>query len=152
MTRMVTTVHSEDHNLYESISTCRFAMRVAMIKNELLRNEKMDPATIISRLKRENEELKAELAHYKTGNEKEFLTEEDKERCKHIVTDYLGQTDISRNMVVTDRLMSYHCYRLMKMMLISKGPSLGNSSGGGDNNNKVKAIMNSNGLTEQEKK
>lgn len=30
----------------ESISTCRFAQRVAMIKNEALLNEELDPALV----------------------------------------------------------------------------------------------------------
>ncbi len=46
----------------ESISTCRFAQRVALIKNEALVNEELDPKLIINRLKREVEELKNQLA------------------------------------------------------------------------------------------
>ncbi len=41
-------------DLDEGISTCRFAMRVAMIKNSVVRNESVDPGVIISRLKKEN--------------------------------------------------------------------------------------------------
>jgi kinesin family protein 6/9 len=48
--------------LKESISTCRFAQRVALIKNEALVNEELDPKLIINRLKREVEELKNQLA------------------------------------------------------------------------------------------
>jgi kinesin family protein 6/9 len=61
-TRMIATVSAEDKNLDESICTCRFASRVAMIKNTVRRNESVDPSLIIERLKRENQELKAELA------------------------------------------------------------------------------------------
>ncbi len=49
-------------SLKESISTCRFAQRVALIKNEALVNEELDPKLIINRLKREVEELKNQLA------------------------------------------------------------------------------------------
>jgi kinesin family protein 6/9 len=53
-TRMVATVSCEDDDLDESISTCRFAQRVALIKNNVIRNEAVDPSIIIERLKREN--------------------------------------------------------------------------------------------------
>lgn len=55
----------------ESISTCRFAQRVALIKNNIQRNETVDPAVIIARLKRENAELRAELALLKGGEVKD---------------------------------------------------------------------------------
>jgi kinesin family member 6/9 len=38
----------------ESISTCKFAQRVALIKNYVIKNEAVDPGVIIDRLKREN--------------------------------------------------------------------------------------------------
>lgn len=143
MTRMITTVHSEDPSLHESISTCRFAMRVAMIKNTLLRNERMDPASIIARLKRENEDLKSQLAHYKSGNEKEFLTEEDKERCDDYVSEYINSSDPSANLNIPDRLMTLHCFKLMKGMILAKGAPA---------QTKVKAIADKSGLSEEQKK
>ena len=57
----------------ESISTCRFAMRVALIKNDVTRNETVDPGVIIARLKKENAQLKAEIALMKGEDTKEEL-------------------------------------------------------------------------------
>lgn len=54
-TRMVATMNPEEGDLDESISTCRFAGRVALIKNQVTRNEAVDPSVIIERLKRENQ-------------------------------------------------------------------------------------------------
>jgi kinesin family protein 6/9 len=51
---MVATISAEEDDLDESISTCRFAQRVALIKNNVIRNEAVDPSIIIERLKREN--------------------------------------------------------------------------------------------------
>lgn len=45
--------HKTHTQLDESISTCRFAQRVAMVTNELRVNEEVDPAAIIRRLKQE---------------------------------------------------------------------------------------------------
>jgi kinesin family protein 6/9 len=118
LTRMITTIHSEDYNLDESISTCKFAMRVAMIKNSLLRNEKIDPSVLIARLKRENTELKAEIMQLRNGDMKEYLTEDDRERCQDMVKQYLKDPDLSKNLVVTDQLMTYECFKIMKMMIL----------------------------------
>ena len=46
----------------ESISTCRFAQRVALIKNEALLNEELDPRLLAEKLRREVAQLKEELA------------------------------------------------------------------------------------------
>jgi kinesin family member 6/9 len=61
MTTMIATCSVEKRNFDESVSTCRFAQRVALIKNEALINEELDPKLIINRLKREVEELKNQL-------------------------------------------------------------------------------------------
>lgn len=61
-TTMIATAAVEDHLIDESISTCRFAQRVALISNNAKLNEEMDPHLVIARLKREIVRLKAELA------------------------------------------------------------------------------------------
>lgn len=115
---MITTIHSEEDNLEESISTCKFAMRVAMVKNSLIRNEKIDPSVLIERLKRENAELKAEIVQLRNGNVKEYLTEEDRQTCESMVKQYILNPDLSRNLVVTDQLMTYECFKIMKMIIL----------------------------------
>lgn len=46
---------------------------MALIKNDVRRNETVDPAVIIARLKRENLQLKAELAMLRGEDVKEEL-------------------------------------------------------------------------------
>ncbi|KAJ7409685.1 kinesin family member 6 [Willisornis vidua] len=43
MTTMIATLALDKRNIEESISTCRFAQRVALIKNEAVLNEEIDP-------------------------------------------------------------------------------------------------------------
>ncbi|CAO2607340.1 Kinesin-like protein KIF6 [Lemmus lemmus] len=77
LTTMIATLSLEKRNIDESISTCRFAQRVALIKNEAVLNEEMDPRLMIIRLQKEIADLKAELA-MATGEWKtEALTEEE---------------------------------------------------------------------------
>lgn len=59
VTRMVATVSNELPNLDESISTCRFAQRVASIKNRIYANHTTDSDFLIARLKQEIEDLRS---------------------------------------------------------------------------------------------
>ena len=57
-TVMVATVNPATVHTDESISTCKFAQRVAMVKNEVSVNEVVDQAVLIARLKEENRALR----------------------------------------------------------------------------------------------
>ena len=46
MTSMIATCSVEKGNIDESISTCRFAQRVALIKNDATLNEELDPKLV----------------------------------------------------------------------------------------------------------
>ncbi|KAB0364742.1 hypothetical protein FD754_008898 [Muntiacus muntjak] len=75
MTTMIATLSLEKRNVDESISTCRFAQRVALIKNEAVLNEEIDPKLMIIRLQKEIQELKDELAIVTGEQRTEALTE-----------------------------------------------------------------------------
>lgn len=75
------------------------------------RNEQVDPGVIIQRLKREVQELKAELALMKGGEGvKEILTSEDIDRCNKMVEDFIGTGDPTKSLVLSDRLMINQCF------------------------------------------
>jgi hypothetical protein len=48
-----------------------------MVQNDMKRNETVDPGIIISRLKQEVRDLKAEIALIKGGKQKDHLTTDD---------------------------------------------------------------------------
>ena len=64
-------------DVQESISTCRFAQRVAMIKNDVLLNEELDPKMMIAKLQRTVQELRQELAMLTSEQRTDELTEDD---------------------------------------------------------------------------
>jgi kinesin family protein 6/9 len=109
-TRMIATVYPKDDNLDESIATCHFAQRVAMIKNTSKRNEVVDPEVIISRLKRENEELKSEVRILKGEDFKEKLTKEDERNCEEYV-DQLMEDKLRqpKPFMMNDKLIFGYC-------------------------------------------
>lgn len=77
-TSMIATVSAESEQTDESISTCRFAQRVARVKNDAFLNEELDPHIIIKCLKGEIVTLKEEIAFLKgEAGEGDAMTEED---------------------------------------------------------------------------
>ena len=60
-TSMIANVNLAPDFLDESISTCRFAQRVAMISNKISVNEETDPRLVIERLKQQVRDLQAEV-------------------------------------------------------------------------------------------
>lgn len=144
-TKMVATLTADKADLHESLSTCRFARSVSLIQNKMVRNESVDPGVIISRLKKEVNELKAELAMVKGGVQKDSLTGEDIERCNLMVKDFIDTSE-HKTMVLPDRLMINQCFYHFKslyMDLQKKAKTKGIGGIGGD----TKAITN--GFSEQ---
>ena len=89
-TVMIATASPRGDHLLEGISTCRFAQRIAMVTNEAVVNEEVDPALIIKRLRIENRELRDELRILRGDNDdgREELTESEMERLRAQVADY----------------------------------------------------------------
>ena len=48
-TRMIANLSSDFDDIYESLSTCRFAQRVALIKNNAVVNEVVNPEILIQK-------------------------------------------------------------------------------------------------------
>ena len=130
MTTMIATCSIERASVEESISTVRFAQRVAMIKNEVTLNEELDPKLIIAKLKRETEELKNQL-HLASGGKQsdDPLEEYEIERCKATVQAFVEDSDPDAVVNVgADMRKINECFRILKAMLKKRA---GGSGGGG---------------------
>lgn len=93
-TVMVATLSSEEAFLDESISTCRFAQRVALIANRLEVNEELDPKLLVARLKAEIRELKEELQLLRgDGYDRavETLSDDERSRCEALVDQWIRE-------------------------------------------------------------
>jgi kinesin family protein 6/9 len=109
-TKMIATINPSASDLYESLSTCRFSERVAKIKNDAQKNQVADPAIIIQRLKKENAELKAEIALLKGGNQKDHLEPEDIDECRKLVDEFIASKDPSATIPLADKLKINQCF------------------------------------------
>nr|XP_002124970.1 kinesin-like protein KIF6 [Ciona intestinalis] len=115
MTTMIATVAVDKKNLDESISTCRFAQRVAMIKNEATLNEELDPKLMIIRLKKEVQGLKDELALVTGDVRTDQLTQEELERLNELIGIYLADDDLEATLDVGgDTRKIQYCYNFLK--------------------------------------
>uniref|UniRef100_A0A3Q3L1K9 Kinesin family member 6 n=1 Tax=Labrus bergylta TaxID=56723 RepID=A0A3Q3L1K9_9LABR len=117
MTTMIATMAVDKRNLDESISTCRFAQRVALIKNEAVLNEELDPALVITRLKREIQSLKEELV-MATGEQRgDQLTVEEIQKLEELVKAFLEDPDPDVTLSLgADMRKIQCCFSLLKVI------------------------------------
>ncbi|NWU93888.1 KIF6 protein, partial [Upupa epops] len=118
MTTMIATLSLEKRNIDESISTCRFAQRVALIKNEVILNEEIDPRLMIVQLKREIQDLKDELVLV-TGKQKTSeLSQEELLWLDELIETFLKDNDPDSTLDVgADMCKIKYCFRRMKQLL-----------------------------------
>ncbi|XP_012938356.2 kinesin-like protein KIF6 [Aplysia californica] len=124
MTTMIATCSMEKRSMDESISTCRFAQRVAMIKNDVTLNEELDPRLLIAKLKRDNAELREQVA-LATGEQlSEELSQEEIDRCEEAVRLYLDDPDPESVLTVGHDLRKIQkCFRILKRFVLERPPA-----------------------------
>ena len=113
-TRMIANLSADFDDVLESLSTCRFAQRVALVKNTAVVNEIVDPAILVQKQKSEIEELKAELAMLKGKNQKSFLEQSDLDECEKIVNEFLEDESFTKKIELNDKLMIQECFNIIK--------------------------------------
>ncbi|XP_053700459.1 kinesin-like protein KIF6 isoform X3 [Synchiropus splendidus] len=122
MTTMIATLAVDKRNLDESISTCRFAQRVAVIKNEAVLNEELDPALVIMRLRQEIQSLKDELAMITGEQRDDQLTLEETQRLEEMVQAFLHDPDPNVTLSLgPDMRKIRFCFSLLKTLILDKG-------------------------------
>ncbi|XP_078134394.1 kinesin-like protein KIF6 [Sander vitreus] len=121
MTTMIATMAVDKRNLDESISTCRFAQRVSLIKNEAILNEELDPALLIARLKREVQSLKEDLAMVTGEQRDDQLTVEEIQKLEELVKAFLNDSDPDVTLSLgPDMRKIQFCFSLLKKMIMNK--------------------------------
>ena len=100
-TILIANASSEMKYLEETLSTMRFALRCAKVKNEVSKNEHIDLTVLVNQLQTENIFLKKKLNEknnsYINNNclplyDKD-LTEFEKDECKILISDYLDEKE-----------------------------------------------------------
>ncbi|CAF1404841.1 unnamed protein product [Adineta steineri] len=118
MTTMIATCSVDKRNIEETISTCRFSQRVALIKNDARLNEELDPRLLINQLRAENLQLRNQIT-IQSGSEQftEMLTAELIAKLTEQVKNYLADTDNEATLNVgADMRKIDQCYRAFKKL------------------------------------
>ena len=119
-TVMIATLSGQRGHIDESISTCRFAARVAMVRNMAMINEEIDPKLVIKRLRTEVRELREELhaAQGKTGLDRP-LDEDERARCRQIVAAFLASETGEVETGLPNRHKVAACFGIFKEMILA---------------------------------
>ncbi|XP_075605135.1 kinesin-like protein KIF6 isoform X1 [Balearica regulorum gibbericeps] len=118
MTTMIATLSIDKRNIDESISTCRFAQRVALIKNEAVPNEEIDPSLMIAQLKKEIQELKDELALVTGKQRTSELSQEELLQLNELIETFLEDNDSDSSLDVgADMRKIKYCFIHMKQLM-----------------------------------
>ncbi|XP_030355914.1 kinesin-like protein KIF6 isoform X2 [Strigops habroptila] len=118
MTTMIATLAIDKRNIDESISTCRFAQRVALIKNEAVLNEEIDPRLMIVQLKKEIQELKDELALVTGKQRTSELSQEELLQVDELIETFLEDNDPDSTLDVgADMRKIKYCFVHMKQLM-----------------------------------
>ncbi|KAI8478470.1 hypothetical protein Bbelb_438030, partial [Branchiostoma belcheri] len=142
MTTMIATCSVEKKNIDESISTCRFAQRVALIKNDALLNEEVDPKLMVLRLKKEIVELKDQLSLATGEQPTDDLSGEDMDRLHQMVKGYVEDTDPDATLPVgADMRKINECFRIFKVRNEDSGLGSAPSTAGSAEVKKLKDLL-----------
>ncbi|NXC45340.1 KIF6 protein, partial [Penelope pileata] len=118
MTTMIATLSLDKRNIDESISTCRFAQRVALIKNEAVLNEEIDPRLMIVQLKKEIQELKDELALVTGQQRTSELSQEELLQLDELIETFLEDNDPESTLDIgADMRKIKYCFTYLKQQI-----------------------------------
>eukprot|EP00697_Spironema_sp_BW2_P011721 gnl/Spiro4/27543_TR13695_c0_g1_i1.p1 gnl/Spiro4/27543_TR13695_c0_g1~~gnl/Spiro4/27543_TR13695_c0_g1_i1.p1 ORF type:complete len:972 (-),score=289.94 gnl/Spiro4/27543_TR13695_c0_g1_i1:84-2999(-) len=129
LTVMIATLSVEESNFEETLSTCRFAQRVAQIHNKVKVNEETDPYVMIERLNAENRILKEQLAKPREEETKEKLGPNERATLLEIVRAYLADPDLEVALPINNMSRARVCFRYFKDAVLEEREKAAQSAG-----------------------
>ena len=99
-TSMIATFSAEKAQTEETISTAKFAQRVALVQNKAQINEERDPKLVIRRLKEEIKQLKSELSFLRndSGDDDTELTQTELNHLKKKISNFVVDPDAAASL------------------------------------------------------
>jgi kinesin family protein 6/9 len=119
-TIMIATLSAQRSHIDESVSTCRFAARVAMVRNDAIINEEIDPKLLIRKLKSQIRDLHEEITDLKSERGEEAdreLTADERDKCRQIVMDYVQSDKPTVYMGISNKFKLDACFSIFKQLI-----------------------------------
>nr|CAD7395175.1 unnamed protein product [Timema poppensis] len=115
LTAMIATLSLDRRNIEETLATCRFAQRVALVSNEASPNEERDPLQEITLLKAEIQRLSSQLALHTNEQLTEELSEGEVNECRDLVSKFLTDSPRASTIPVPPDLRKIQlCFKLLR--------------------------------------
>jgi len=133
-TVMVATVSVEAAQIEETISTCKFAQRVALIKNKASVNEDLDPTLMISRLRGELTAVREEVAFLKgESGEGEALTLDEVDKLRAAVEAFVDDPNPTSTLQMGKMTLTKlkDVFAMFKNLVLDARMGTGGGGGGG---------------------
>ena len=130
-TVMLATAHPGLDQLWETMSTCRFATRVASIKTLAFVNEETDPVLLVRQLRREVAQLKDQVALLGGGKDVDpnrALSLDETERCRELVRRFVADPDAGLVGAGSDMARIQACFRILRDMAAGGGSANANAN------------------------
>lgn len=134
-TSMLATAHLSQALLPETLSTCSFSQRVALIKQDARVNTETDPVLLVRMLKSEIVKLRDQLSFHEKGaggRADRDLSDEEMLICRGLVDKYLYATDPPQTRIEGfegDLAYLFYCMTLMREIITTgKGPGLSSTA------------------------
>lgn len=136
-TAMLATAHVVASQVAETISTCQFAQRVAMIRQAPQVNVETDPVLLVKKLKAEVAQLKDEVAYLRAnggggggagdGAADRVLSDDEKSVCRGLVDVFVQRAAVEGDWATRltglngDMARIYFCYDVLRERLVKNG-------------------------------
>ncbi|KAG5507761.1 hypothetical protein JIQ42_08050 [Leishmania sp. Namibia] len=135
-TVMLATAHVVASQVAETISTCQFAQRVAMIRQAPQVNLETDPVLLVRKLRAEVAQLKDEVAYLRANGgggdgtslaADRTLTADEKNVCRGMVEAYIQKAAVDNDWTSRltgfdgDMARMYYCYEVLRERLVRGG-------------------------------
>ena len=122
VTSMIATMSVNKFNINESVSTARFAQRVALVKNKAAINEVVDVGVMLERQKVEIARLKSEIALLNGKVREDHLEQTEIDKLRVMVENWLrisGNTGLFHEIGADTKKLDF-CYTFLKEKIIEK--------------------------------
>lgn len=128
---MIATISPDASQTEESISTCSFAQRVALVTNSATVNEELEPQHVIQRLKAEIFKLREEIKFLKGENGDDgIITESQRNEMNRAIQNYLTNNDPVAELNIGSITMTKlnEAFRLFKSAFLDYCDKCGNNT------------------------